>query len=601
MNRLTYAYICYGASLAIVLAIALLPFSGWAFRNHLDVLTGGWQSSTSDYYAGNGEQIQPTRATYGWTISGQFGLNGAKGYPLEETFASYAQNAQAHPNDPAALAHVIRQNFMAPYNVGGDLKLDPRFWTNYKLDQVRDISLSAALQGMKVDPDNAYFGSMAAILLDWKGRREDAYEALRKAAAAKRFDEYADREGRDRTQAIDSHWGYRGEKVRAVALSSILLPHWAVQKHYAKELQSRPKTKENVQAQADMLRIAQTMEKTDPYLIGVLIGAALADDVLLPPPPKTLPGRPEPKRDLNLNPQVVEFNTLQRQLKVDRPFDPAPLARTVPRIRSVAQEMNGTLSDPLEGYFSWQATAYPPIFLLAFITSVLMAALTSKMKEGSELPRRLVPYVGALTFMWLVTEFAPFSNFVALTNGDYRWGSAPPDLSWTSFLFTVTMSVLGLLQIWKPMRKPATMVAIAVCVAGSFITYPVAYLFAPTVVFVALYLLVRLRWKMPYILIALLLGISTLAMATGYGDLAFHGAEQIATAIFIGAGLFFTILLLPNGSRRALAVMPALTLLFATGYLAATIREIKQNQEIKVGLDGWSREADLMRARAGID
>lgn len=589
MKRFNYAFVCYGATLAIVIAIALLPLSSWAFKNHVDILTGGWQDSNTP----DQDWVEPTRLTGGSAFSANFKVNAAEKYPVGQSFAAIVENAHDHSSDPASLAHLIRYNFLAAHKVGD--KEPAILWPGHVMKDVREEAMWAARRGEERDPNNAYFPSSQAVLLNWSGKTPEAYEALKRAAACRRFDEYAQEEGIDRYNGMLERAGYRGEKARTMYLASVLLPHFAVYKLYATELRARPQTRETVQAEADFMRVSEVMEQTDPYTIGVLVGVSLTQVLLKPPVSEQTKGSPiSDAWDSSLAPFAAKFNALQKEIGVERPFDPSRLVQNRARLRGVEWTPP---DDPITVPLSKAATLPAPTLLIGVITAVLFAALTFKMRPGAEWPRRLLPYVGASAVLWMISKSC--NDYVlSMSTPEFYWGVPVPHLSTLVPVFSIAMLGLGLLQLIKPLRSFVTIVGLLLSMGILLWTFPIPELIVAPITFVALLGAKRVHWRVPYVLqvaslLALCIGCGWLVTGMAIDRSAFVGC--LLAAVFVTCSLFFA-----NGSRRLLVVAPAATLLISIGYLGAVITEIRQNQEMKVELDNWSKEADLMRAKMGI-
>lgn len=83
-------------------------------------------------------------------------------------------------------------------------------------------------------------------------------------------------------------------------------------------------------------------------------------------------------------------------------------------------------------------------------------------------------------------------------------------------------------------------------------------------------------------------------------NFAIGNQQQTWIAYVLTGFLIACVLIQANGSPRLLQVASSVTLLISTAYLGLVVREIRLNQDVKAVVDGWSQEADLTRARAGI-
>jgi thiamine transporter ThiT len=222
------------------------------------------------------------------------------------------------------------------------------------------------------------------------------------------------------------------------------------------------------------------------------------------------------------------------------------------------------------------------------------------MKPRGDFAQRIFPYAGAIALLWFVSGMTPYSNTIRFLSPQYYWGLRCPDAGAMGAFFTVAMGLLGIAQIWPKLRKWSMILAIAICIVPFFWGYPQPYLYLPSISFGVLQLVTRIRMRMGYAVLGLLITSFFGLLSFGYINLAFAGPDQIFVAyvvafMAIAAALFFA-----NGSRKLLLVLPVVTLLFAVSYLGSVIREIRQNQDVRVGLDGWSQQANVLRAKADI-
>ncbi len=589
MKKLSYIYVCYGVSLAIVLAVAVLPVSSWAFKNHLDILTGGWRDSGSML----GQWIQPVRLMGKSALLNTYKPNTVTTYPNSDLLSVFVEHAHQNPTDPAALAHVVRRNFTAPYSAGASDKV---MWGTMNLKTVRQDALWAATQGTRVDPDNAFFWSEKAVLLDMFGEKQPAYDALKKAGQCHRFEEYGEREAAARYADMLTRAGYRGEKPPVLYWADVLLPHYASIKNYGVALRKRAQTKDTVQAQADILRVGELLQRTDPHLIGVIVASGVATDVLFPEDFK----RTSISGNKDFRPRVAAFNALEKATGVELPYDPSPFTDRVMRIRGLVREDTMFHKDPMDSMFDWKSTTPAPISLLALCVSLLVAGLTFKIPPGSEYPRRLLPYIAAISAFWIATEYS--AREILLQNGTPMFSGAMglPDARWVAPVCTVAFIVLALMQFSKRWRGPATLAGVVACVGLVLWAYPVPYFYLPPIVFLGALILNRFSKPLPLALNAVLL----FAFCAGVGllvtQIALSGQDDTWIGYMLAASLTTCAVFFARGSTRLLRVAPVVTLLMSVAYLGAVAVEIRQNQKIKVAMESWSHEADLVRAEAGV-
>jgi len=597
MKRPRYAYACYGATLAILLAIAVLPISSWSFKNSLDILTGGWAQDEGEL----SNWFTPVRLTNQVDEYPNAAVPpGGTRFELQPSYPSFVRDAHADPTDPAKLAHLICLTFMAPYGAPGDV--DYARWPGHKVSDARSEALWAATQGTKVDSNNGFFWLFQALLLDWSEKTNEAYASLERATTASEFDDYSFEDGESRHSAMKERFGYRGEKPRAVYLGSVFLPHFASLKKYAKVLKKRPPTRDNMQAQADLMRVADLMERKESSLIGLLVGETLPVILLVPYQP--LPAQPETTathKPIDYRAQVPLFNEKERKAGVARPIDPKEIVEHQYRIRSAANDSHFSAPiEPMTPAFSLKATAPAPALLLASILSVLLAVFVFKGKPFGVVAQRMAPYFLTAIVFWLLSEFSPCRNGMTIFDLDFFWGKAPLVGTMATWL-TVGMGLMGALHLRKNLRVTMTVLGFVTASVVSVLTYPAPYLFIPPAVFVAWLLVNRMKVKLPYAVTGAFVVAALAGTALLVTVIALRGIGELRTAYLLGFGSFFGVFLLANRSSRVLQVMPVATLVLGLGYLGAVVSEIKQNEEIKASLDGWPKQADLLRAQAGID
>ncbi len=595
MRKWTYAYVCYAASLAIVFAIALLPVSRWDLENHFDMLTGGWHSG------GNlaREWIQPVRLTGMTVYGGPYKGGRQTRFPAQNDFGAMVNYARAHKADPLALALVVRHNFMAPYNSNPSLQFPD--WPGHALGEVREAAQWAAEQGTKVDDKNAFFWLSMAVFQDWSQDKEGMYKSLEQAGKCNVFNDYAYEEGEARYREMLNRFGYRGEKPHMVFQASVLLPNLAVYKHLASEFQYDERTKESTQRLADFMRVGHLMQATCTHIIGAIVGQTMVEIPLIydPLPSPKHQSYEDKTKIADLMESARQFNALQKKLGIERPYDPVPDIHALARYRS-APDLDATwLGDPLGPAFDWRAI-FGPMFLLAFFFSIVYATITFKMRPGAEWASRFLPYVAGATAFWLSAARVACDSGYLQSTPEFWWGVPPPETGQLALYATFAIIGLGIMQFFRPLRTPANILSLVGCGVLFLWTFPNPVLYLSPVAFIAAFLISRVKRKVPIAIIAplvcgVLMGCSYLAL-----QLTLINSSEMVIAYILVAAILATALLMTNGSRRVLIVMPALTLLISVAYLSTTVIEIRQNEDLKAGLAGWKDEANLFRAKVGI-
>lgn len=592
MKKLNYAWLCYGASAAVLLAVFLLPASGWTLRNHLDLLTGGWK--VGDTY--------PTRSAYPYRLIGPLSppgvypepawMNGAK-YPRRVEIRTLLDYAREHPNDVPAQARILLRGIQVPST--GNLDLPNRNWVGFTARDLRREALAASQQGARLDPDNAFFWTAQAILLKDLGNTSAAYEALAHIRSCTRFDEYANDEADDRYSDFITRVGYRGERPREVYQSSIILPHYQAIKRFAGDLAKSKQDPETVQAEADLLRAADLMERKDPQVIGVLVGASTGAEILRVAKIQPIPPRPP------ISPaEAKAFNDRQRRLGIEAPFDVREYAARQARIKQAIEDINVGETDPVSVAYARPSTALAPALLVALYLAVMVAAVTAKMRPGTDMPRRLLPFAVALS----AVSFAFLHDFqeVKLAQGvwtDYM-SMRRVGLDHVYFSYGAFMTLCAALQFSRRLRRHAVIAGGLGSLAMLYYGYPLADSVLPPGLFLILSLCRRIHSKVPSWSAGSLLLIVCIGAGSAATAAVLSNPSETGFAYLLIGCTAVCVALAANGSRRLLAAAPIVTVLLVGAYLGAVVRELRLNQEVKSYLDGWRTEAQLTRAKAGI-
>lgn len=577
MRRNKWVWACYGATLAIVLAVATLPMSSWTFKNHVDVLTGGWQSQGPF----SESWIYPVRLLnrHGGAPDFKPAWAKEKSFPGWTNFQTIVANAHAKPSDPAAQAHVLRWSFQVhDHLTEGD---PPPGLDGMPLKEVKLEALKAGERGTKLDPDNAFFWTMLAVRKEQMGDRAACTRMLERAASCTRFDDYANQEIAERYNALLNDTGYRGEAAHEAVTSQMTLPHLGALVGFATGLKMEPQTKEIVQMEANLLRIEDVLQRTSPHPIGILAASGIQRRMLVPSAPQ------RGKRDsMKIAPFASDFVDKQRKVGIVNPYDPTHAAQVSDRLGTYYFELTRDSSEPLMSALGFVATATAPTFLLALLISVVVAVGASKMNPAWDLPGRLLPFLLAGTGFWLSAvhdsrEGAPVSAYAAL-------------------LFTVGMLVLGLMQFSKTLARPALIAGAIACAAIAIPGYSTATGYIPPTVFLATLLLRRLRVKASVAGLGAALLTSALAISLLYVKIVLQRTDDVWLAATFSACLVAAVLLVTNGSPKLIKAAPVVSLVLALGYLGAVARQLQQNQMVGASIDAWNTQADLMRAKAGL-
>lgn len=600
MKKLAYPWWCYGAALAIVWLIAVLPISSWALKNHIDILGGGW----GDQPCSVEHRIMPTRLVGADYRPGDDRMpipawvKGAK-YPRRFDYASVRDYAHVHPDDPSALATLIRFQFRASITANPSDLPNP-VWQGASINQARAEGLWAAGQGAQLDPDNAFFWISRAVLLNKLGKHEACLEALAKASQAHTYRDFVFEEEETRYQELVNRVGYRGEKAHDAMLGEVLLPHLATYRHLAKDIRRMPDDALGVQAKVDMLRFASTMLRQDTSLIGMLVADALVEIIL---EPQVDPKKPQAEdgKPPNLAPLASTFYQMELAQNIARPFDPRTLVRSVEKVRG-SIDFDADSHDPLDELLTNRATGLAPSLLVGLLLSILIAAITCKLPASWSLAgRRLMPFVGALSAYWIATKVCQGKPMWSPSAPEFYWGiPQPSSLDAAALPLFSGVILLGLLQFIPMARKSAMILGVIGAFVWILYVYPDVSYCAPALAFFACLAVSRIRRPVPPVVI----GVGLFAVCWSIGCLAVYLAlppslDSFTTGAFLGV-LAVSSIIVSAGSKKVLQVAPVVSLLLACGYLFTVTAEMRDNQTIKAALDGYQHEAEVTRAKAGI-
>lgn len=196
--------------------------------------------------------------------------------------------AARFPDQPAIYAALIR------YDVSGDLYRPEGDLLSGKAPQPEDkrrntISseqlqavVQAAEQGEKLDPDNAYFPFMRAWGLFAMQRDSEALDAVLRAGAKSRWEDYATEEVRARWRLEREAFGERGAWSKFVILSETPYPHDAkirqaarIVAYKAVEAEQAGRTEEGFALRHALMHTGSLMRVQSRTMIGSLVGIAI--------------------------------------------------------------------------------------------------------------------------------------------------------------------------------------------------------------------------------------------------------------------------------------------------------------------------------------
>ena len=257
-------------ALVVLLALALLPKTGWIVRNQIDVLKGGWgrfgidlglsQPFGSVPYTLFRDALDDPEARLLATPSAD---PGAK--------APIIDRAQPLLGDPASRerirASVVRQSFrlLYPSAFEGERRTETVRIARRTLDLIQD--------GERTEPRNAFYPSCEWAIRSLLDDDPSADAALRRAAECEYYEDDAIAEGRIVARGVERRVGYRGSAVRLVALFDVLLPQYTALLKAANGIAET--TSLDDPRRRDVLRLGRILARTSPETIGVFVGASL--------------------------------------------------------------------------------------------------------------------------------------------------------------------------------------------------------------------------------------------------------------------------------------------------------------------------------------
>ena len=528
-------------ALVVLLALALLPKTGWIVRNEVDLLRGRWGDLGASM--GMGESIGPVPL---WPLDGRNLENRvaktlAQHYNSRESYEDRLQKEDAALADP-----VLRPTLIGPIlrrDFSGAVPAEDGAVTERKRANARRM-LPLALEGERAEPDNAFYPSSAWTLYTILDRPQEARAALERAARCPRYDDAAFDEEELIVRGFEGQYGYRGSLTRMVAGASVLLPNLSAIRNAAVRL-NRTSTLTDDRRKA-LLRLGTTMIRTSPTLIGMIVGRSVCLEAI--GVPGSEPKQAEIGRRFALfrkeNPDV-QANAIDLALRVDRlsdfiELDTLPLSRPEPIFGAAA--------------------------LLGLIGSLILS-----LAPKEEIDDRFVARLRRAGWAWI--------GFLPVAFYDGR--DSAPGLFWILTALGVASAVCA--------RRGKGRVAVAlggVAAVASLVGVNYGWIFPPILWLGATFLPAKTKAAI------VPLGLIGLSAATVYGSL--HGGETYALPGFaIGVAVLRATLPLPKG---AVWIAPA----FAVLYSGTTFAELRGDAQTAEILKGVHTEASRFRSERGI-
>lgn len=257
-------------ALAVLLALALLPKTGWIVRSHVEYLSGGYRSLGAE------TGLSQPKLVPDWSIretakvdAGLRALQDNEGRNALERLQR-AKGVMSDPLAGKALApFMLRRGFTS---IVVSRLADPQ--AKAQMREIAHILLPLAEQGERDDVGNAFYPSCAWVLYAVLDHPADARAALARAAHCTRYDDEAVAEARYMQQAIERHFGYQGSQLRIHLRGQILLPQYAALRQLAEKMVAEAPL--NDPARKDVLALAEVLMKHGTNRISILVGRGLA-------------------------------------------------------------------------------------------------------------------------------------------------------------------------------------------------------------------------------------------------------------------------------------------------------------------------------------
>lgn len=544
----------YGIAVALVATVAILPVSRWVLRNHIDVLTGGWwgQGQWSD------TQIYPQRVLDQNAFKPEFQVS-----------------PSGRQDDPAALAFAYKKALHAQALVSFTPIADR---TQAIERNHRDI-IESARRGTLADPDNAFFWAMLANGYDIAGEPSKRDQALMRAAALNRFESFSMRERSERYNDFLNRAGYRGERAREAIVSAMSLPHLGPLTALALSLRTAPSSRATTQAQADLLRLADTIQRTSDISIEVVVARNMQRRTLTPS--VTVKGMQENNALVKF---VPAFLHREEHLKIPRPYDPTASIKASDRMMSEFWSIADDTDSYLKTHGFWQV-AVAPLALLACALATLTAFLVAKTR-GGDTGRKAAPFLLAAAGFWFAGVHGVHEGLTA----EY----------FTDFGLAAGMAIGGTLQFSRRLSRYGFMLGGILCIGAIFAAYAMPLTSLPVLAFIVAFAGTKVTGNSPTLLAGLGLVLLSGGTAALWLVVVLQGPNNVWLASILAACLVAFYVLMAARSSKVVSVAPAVVLVLAAGYVLGVAFELRQNSVIRASIDGWETQADLMRAKAGI-
>jgi hypothetical protein len=266
------------AMLACLLGAFALPQTRTLSQIHLKMLTHPEQFMEESPSTGTGTSVKIATGDFDAVIA----VTKASPGHVENLLPLVAQ----FPERKELHAHILRYACDSDKGLSVAFR-EPESTKNTKLlakDQTPPYArlLESAARGEQLDPENAYFPFMAAIVHCAQNQDNLAWSDLHRAAQKPHYEDYSYTQTIARWKANEKRFGGRNSLSDTATFASILLPHFATQRSFTRvvlgEVQQREQrgdTAGGVALRHDIAQMGAKMRVEGRTIISNLVGTAI--------------------------------------------------------------------------------------------------------------------------------------------------------------------------------------------------------------------------------------------------------------------------------------------------------------------------------------
>jgi len=288
MDRLKLWWLPVYAVIGFIAIVLIVPSSRWVIRTQLDVVEGYWK-----YKGGPNNGLLPY---YPYVYPIERGLN--EDDPGQDELARFLRLVTPSKDVPGPNGY--QKRLVSLFDIC-KVKNDVRYWAQF----VRVASFSGqikytlpgqipmtfldnlpvqtrlrdgCLDGIKLDPDNAFFRMILAGVLNRLGDINGSRRAYLRAGTCTKYDDYVLFEPESRMAYLVDHYGDRGHQVKAMIYAETYLQHLSVLHSIGRHF-TQPK---DLQGRLSTLRLGALIMEQDKSAIGVIVARKLVEWALDP-------------------------------------------------------------------------------------------------------------------------------------------------------------------------------------------------------------------------------------------------------------------------------------------------------------------------------